>query len=451
MRVADASARSTPVALPQWYARFSLEPAVVAADFAASRYGEDGNARVGPFTVFRCADGCDVATFGSTADPGAVLFDGYLFDRAATRRDLGLDVNASDATIAAAAYQRWGLDVFDRLDGSYLIAIWDPLQRRLLLGHDPLGHHPVFYADRPDAFWFTSNVLAMPAAGVVPNEADRVSFAMAALLYWPAAGHTFYQQVQRLRPGHYLSVTADRAIRETHYWSPWLDDDEPGLTEKQAWEQFEPMIVDAIGRCMELSPDSIMLSGGLDSVTIAALAADHSRTNGSPLIRAVSGRRDFPPSDEEPMQTAVAAALRMEHLVARESEWIGTRSGVDLSLDAVRELPGPSRIYWAGPYMAFYRFVAARGVSIALTGSGGDNWVSVGRRVRRARHAPTAPRRARTTRAIVDGHRWPDVQGRRTPFALVRRAATSSRLVLGVVGAVAEGAIPSASGRHCSA
>ena len=435
------------MALPQWYARFSLEPAVVVADFAASRYGEDRNARVGPFTVFRRADGCDVATFGSTADPGAVLFDGYLFDRAATRRDLGLDVNASDATIAAAAYQRWGLDVFDRLDGSYLIAIWDPLQRRLLLGHEPLGHHPVFYADRPDAFWFTSNVLAMPAAGVVPNEADRVSFAMAALLYWPAAGHTFYQQVQRLRPGHYLAVAADRAIRETHYWSPWLDDDEPGLTEKQAWEQFEPMLVDAIGRCMELTPDSIMLSGGLDSVTIAALAADHSRANGSPLIRAVSGRRDFPPSDEEPMQTAVAAALRMEHLVARESEWIGTRSGVDLSLDAVRELPGSFAYLLGRPLHGVLSIRCGARRQHRADGIWGRQLGQCGRRVRRARHAPTAPRRARTTRAIVDGHRWPHVQGRRTPFALVRRAATSSRLVLGVVGAVAEGAIPSASGR----
>ena len=45
------------------------------------------------------------------------------------------------------------------------------------------------------------------------------------------------------------------------------------------------------------------------------------------------------------MQTAVAAALGMDHLVTYESEWVGTRSKIELSLEAVRDLPGPSRIW----------------------------------------------------------------------------------------------------------
>ncbi len=318
-----------------------------------------------------------MSTFGDSADPGVVLFDGYLFERRAMRRELSLDVDANDAAIAGAAYATWGLDALDKLDGSYLVALWDPRERRLILGHDALGHHPVFYADGSDALWFTSNVLALPAAGVVRRDPNRVSLALAALLYWPAAGQTFFEQVRRLRPGHYLEVQGGRQVREVAYWSPWLGDDEPGLTEQEAWEQFEPALVGAIGRCMELAPDGIMLSGGLDSVTIAALAADYARERAEPLICAVSGRRDFPPSDEEPMQTAVAAALRMRHITARESEWLHGRSMVDLSLEKVPELPGPSRIYWVGGYMNFYRHTAAQGVHVALTGSGGDNWVSV--------------------------------------------------------------------------
>ena len=76
------------------------------------------------------------------------------------------------------------------------------------------------------------------------------------------------------------------------------------------------------------------------------------------------------------MQTAVAAALHMDHLVTFETDWV-PRSKVEMSLDATRELPGPSRIWWAGAYMAFYRYVAAEGSRVGLTGSGGDNWVSV--------------------------------------------------------------------------
>lgn len=367
------------IALPQWYAVFSRTPSI---RLGATRDGQ--GQRVGPFTVYRGGEGCQTATFGSPDDPGVVVFDGYLFDRRALRRELVLPPDATDAATVAAAYQRWGADVFDRIDGSYLAAIWDPRERRLRLGHDPLGHHPVYYADRPGVLWFTSNVLALPRSGALPATANRVSVAQAALVQWPASGQTFFEAVRRLRPGCYLATSGDGGLHEQGYWSPWLDDDAPGLTEEEALEQFEPMLVAAIGRCMELMPEGILLSGGLDSVTIAALAAEYAQQHGTPLIRAVSGRRDrastttHPFADEEPMQTAVAGALHMDHLVAYESEWADPRTSVALSLDAASELPGPSRIYWAGAYMAFYRFVADHGVGVALTGSGGDNWVSVG-------------------------------------------------------------------------
>jgi asparagine synthetase B (glutamine-hydrolysing) len=358
------------IALPQWYSRF--DPNGSRESLASDR----GVLRAGPFTVYRAGEGCELATFGNPSDPGVVLFDGYLFNRRSTKGELGIPSDGSDAAIAAAAYERWGREVFDRLDGSFLVAVWDPRERRLFLGHDALGHHPAFYAQSNDGLWFSANVLALPAARVVSNAPNRVSLGLAALMLWPAAGETFFEHVRRLRPGHYLSADA-AGTREIFHWSPWLDDDDPGLTEKDAWDRFEPTLIDAIDRCMELAPEGIMLSGGLDSVTIAALAADYAKEHAEPLICAVSGRRDFPPSDEEPMQTAVAGALGMRHIAARESEWLLGRPIVDLSLEIAPQLPGPSRIYWVGGYVGFYRHVAAQGVHVALTGSGGDNWVSV--------------------------------------------------------------------------
>ncbi len=372
---------STAIALPRWCAVFTA-PGRAPDPPPPSTHGDA--VTTGPFTIVCPEAACERTVFGNPADPTVLLFEGYMLERRRLGAELGLDHDATQAAVAAAAFERWGLEVFDRIDGSYLMAIWDPREQRLLLGHDPLGHHPVFYAEQAGTLWFSSNVLALPRSGAVPSTPNRVSLALAALRLWPASGETFFEHVRRLRPGSYLSVSSDQVVRTTAYWSPWLEDDEPGLTEAQAREQFEPMLVDAIGRCMELGPQGIMLSGGLDSVTIAALAADYSRGHGTPLVRAVSGRRNLPDgvagplSDEEPMQDAVARALHMEHLVAREAEWTGPRPSVELSLDAVRDLPGPSRIYWVGAYMAFYRFVAARGVQVALTGSGGDNWVGVG-------------------------------------------------------------------------
>ncbi len=111
------SSSAGPIALPTWYACF---PATSLAALP------DGTRRVGPLAIVRPAEGVVIATFGRADDPGVVLFDGYLFERRALRASLELDGGATDAQIAAAAYERWGEAVFDRLDGSYLLAIWDP-------------------------------------------------------------------------------------------------------------------------------------------------------------------------------------------------------------------------------------------------------------------------------------------------------------------------------------
>jgi asparagine synthetase B (glutamine-hydrolysing) len=390
---------SPPISLPQWVARLSSSPDLATPHFADGlATGLDGQGRVGrdvvragPLTITSASEGAAVAAFGSHANPGVVLMDGYLLDGAALRRDFGLRYDASDLDVASAAYARYGSKLFEHLDGSYLLAVWDPRDRRLLLGHDHLGHHPVYYAESDDGLAFSTNVLALARSGAVSGRPNRVSLAMAALQLWPAAGQTFFEDVHRLRGGHYLVASFDagtsepaRAFRdarlrisEHQYWSPWLEDGEPGLSEREAHAQFEPALVSALARAMELRPQGIMLSGGLDSVTIAALAAEYAREHGTPIVCAMSGRRDMAESEEEPMQAAVVSALEMPHITARESEWTGGRSTVDMSLDVVRELPGPSRIYWVGAYMAFYRFTAAHGLDVLLTGSGGDNWVSV--------------------------------------------------------------------------
>lgn len=209
------TASPEPIQLPQWFAGFSTTPL---DDLCGDAKSIDETIRVGPLTVFRPRQGSEVATFGASHDPGVVLIDGYLFERRSLRQELALDAKATDGQIAAAAFERWGEQVFDRLDGSYLLAIWDPAQGRLLLGHDALGHHPVFFAPLPGVFWFGSNVLALARSGRVSNRPNRVSLALGALLHWPAAGQTFFESIRRLSPGRYLTIGRDQTIREHRYF-----------------------------------------------------------------------------------------------------------------------------------------------------------------------------------------------------------------------------------------
>jgi asparagine synthetase B (glutamine-hydrolysing) len=356
------------IALPRWYAR-------------ASRLGDSANGvttgpdvrRVGALTVWQSA-GCDLATFGD--GQSAVVFDGYLFDQRATAHELGLDDEASSADVVAAAYVRWGDRVFDRLDGCYLAAVWDHASGILRLGHDALGRHPVFYVVDSANVWFAANILALARSGHVPTTPNRLSLALCALAYWPETGETYFQAISRVRPGHYLEVTRTR-VSEHKYWEPMPADDEPLLSEDAVHEQFEPALADSVRRCLALGAQGIMLSGGVDSVTIAALAARQLASASRPPLVAVSGRTGYRLAPEEAMQSKVADALRMPHRVSTMLEWIRQRDPLRMSLDLTPELPAPTDVWWVGTYTEFYRRTAGEGLTVLLTGAGGDNWLGV--------------------------------------------------------------------------
>jgi len=368
----NPASETESIALPQWYAGVVLDRAEI--DVRSSELASDV-VRIGQLTVFKPRKGSDAGAFGA-AGSNAVVFDGYLFDRDNVAAELGLPKGVRSSALVAAAYQRWGSQVFLKLDGCYLLAIWDAAARQLLLGHDALGRHPAFYAIENGTVWFGSNVLALASSGRVSKRPNRLSLALAVLAHWPDAGQTFFERIRRVRPGHYLEVTSGR-VAEHKYWDPIPGDDEPWLSERDAVAEFEPALLRAVSRCMSLGPEGIMLSGGVDSVTVAALAADYSAEHGTPPMTAVSGRTDGELAGEERTQSAVASALQMRHLVSTTSEWTKGRDDVSLSLEMTDQLPGPSRIYWVGTYTSFYRQTAAQGLHVLLTGSGGDNWLAV--------------------------------------------------------------------------
>lgn len=362
---------NAPITLPQWYARAAIDSGGRPPDAA------DDAVCIGPLTVFHASPGCEIAAFGNRDRPSAVVFDGYLFDRGSLASDLGIDESRPTAELVAAAYARWGADAFDHLDGCYLAAVWDEEARRLFVGHDGLGRHPVFYAAQPDGIWFASNILALASSGRVSKRPNRLSLALLVLGLWPEAGETFFDAIRRLRPGHYLQAASASQVQERKYWDPIPDDEESWLTEREVLDQFEPALTQSVGRCMGLGAQGIMLSGGVDSVTVAALAANCWRAQGrSPLV-AVSGRTGRTLGYEEVMQSRATEALAMPHLVVTTPEWTGGRDEIELSLETTRDLPSPSRIYWVGGYTHFYRWTEARGVNVLLTGAGGDNWLGV--------------------------------------------------------------------------
>lgn len=362
------------VELSTWYARLgrASTPATTPAE------GQPNSFPVGPLTVFHLDRNASLTTFGSAGSPSVALVDGFFFDRSEIARALGVNVGqATNAEIVAAAYERWGSELFNELPGRYLAAVWDARAERLVLGHDALGRHPVYFCPTPDGVWFSCNLLALAGSGRVSAQPNRVSLALGLLSYWPEAGQTYLEQVRRLRPGHRLEVTKDLAVAELKYWDPFPSEDEPWMSDEAALERFEPALKRAVARCEALNPTGIMLSGGVDSVTIAALAAEYRQAHGLDPLIAVCGQTGYELSGEEQMQARVAKALHMPLRVSTTIEWQNGRDDVSLSLELTPDLPGPTDVWWVGTYISFYRRTAAQHISVLLTGAGGDNWLGV--------------------------------------------------------------------------
>ncbi|MBI3327062.1 MAG: asparagine synthase (glutamine-hydrolyzing) [Nitrospinae bacterium] len=181
--------------------------------------------------------------------------------------------SASDTEVAAHAYDAWGLDFLDRLDGMYALALWDGHKRRLVLVRDRLGEKPLFYTIADGLLIFASELTALLAHPTVPIDLDaRALSAYLALEYVPAP-LSMIRGVGKLEPGTAL-VVENGVSRTLRYWRPEARPASPPLPYRAAVQRLREHLEEAVNsRLVSDVPLGIFLSGGIDSSTVAALAA----------------------------------------------------------------------------------------------------------------------------------------------------------------------------------
>ncbi len=320
----------------------------------------------------------DVRRWGPSSR-SAMLFDGFLYEMEDLARAVGVpEVPDRPSDLLLAGWQMEGTKLLDRLSGSFLLAVWDDEAGHGMVARDALGHHPLFYASVEGRLWFGPTVLDL-ARLLGRTRPDRASLALLLLIQRPPRGRTFFEGISRLEAGCCLDIRRGREARTYRYWHPVPSDDEDYLAPAEALEEFEARLEASVRERMRLAPDGIMLSGGLDSVCIAAVARGVAPRGDVSDLVAYSARRhpDDPPSYEEEAQVRVAERLGMRHVTRNQLELSGGRDLISSSLREIAQYPAPTHIPWAADYMALARFVAAQGHRIFLIGSGGDEWLTV--------------------------------------------------------------------------
>ncbi|MFE0047015.1 asparagine synthase (glutamine-hydrolyzing) [Streptomyces albireticuli] len=269
----------------------------------------------------------------------SLTYSGEVFNFRELRRELTARGHtfrtSSDTEVVLHAYLEWGEGLTERLNGMYAFALWDTRTEELLLVRDRMGVKPLYYYPLADGVLFGSEpkaILVNPAARAAVDAeglAELVAFTK-------TPGHAVYKGMYELPPGHTLRV-GHTGSRPRRYWALEAREHTDGLGATVT--HVRDLLEDIIGRQLVADvPVGTLLSGGLDSSVITALAARHRTATGGGPVRSFAldfarHARDFRADDwrgtpDTPFAEALARHVGADHRVVtlEPSALLGTEA-----------------------------------------------------------------------------------------------------------------------------
>lgn len=181
----------------------------------------------------------------------------------------------SDTEVILRAYEAWGCEVFQRLDGMFAAAVWDARRRQIILARDRAGKKPLFYWTDGRCLVFGSEIKALLGHSHVPCEVDETALPFLLTFGYPPAGTTACRQIRQLPPASTLCVRSDdRQLQPRPYWDVSFAPARRGVAPAEAAAEVRRLLGEAVQkRLVSDVPLGAFLSGGVDSTIIVGLMA----------------------------------------------------------------------------------------------------------------------------------------------------------------------------------
>ncbi|MEQ8968461.1 MAG: asparagine synthase (glutamine-hydrolyzing) [Azospirillaceae bacterium] len=306
----------------------------------------------------------------------SIVFNGEIYNYRELRRELAQRGCAfrsdSDTEVLLHLYALEGAAMVSRLRGMFAFALWDADKRGLLLARDPFGIKPLYYADDGASLRVASQVSALAAGGRIdtrPDPAGHVGFFLWGYVPEP---HTIYRGVRALPAGSTLWIDEAGARSPATYWSVTerIAEAEARAAEHPvdadtAHAMLRTALLDSVRHHMIADvPVGVFLSAGLDSATLAALAAEC----GGGVETFTLGFDEYigRPEDEVGLAETTAESLGTRHRTRRVRA-ADFRAEFDALLGAMDQpsIDGPNTYFVA-------KAASEAGLKVALSGLGGD-------------------------------------------------------------------------------
>jgi asparagine synthase (glutamine-hydrolysing) len=298
-----------------------------------------------------------------------IILNGEIYNYRDIRKkleDLGHHFrSASDTEVLLQAYSQWGTDCLQRMNGMFAFAIHDSKERRVFIARDRAGEKPLFYHRANGRLSFASELKALMAQ---PSFCRVLN--AEALDHYLAYGYIpgemcLLEGVRKLPPAHALTYAIDSDdLRIWRYWGLPDPTAKSVADPEQLVEEIDELLADAVRLQLVADvPVGVLLSGGVDSSLITAMAARVSSSPVRTFTIAFPGQGAY---DEGPYARMVATHFGTSH-----TELVAEPATVDLLPQLARQYDEPVGDSSMVPTYLVSRLVR-ESCTVALGGDAGD-------------------------------------------------------------------------------
>lgn len=318
----------------------------------------------------------------------------------------------SDTEVLLKSFATWGKAALQRLNGDFAFAIWDDARQELLCARDRLGVKPFHYTLVDGQFIFASDIKALLASNLVSPQPDPIGLPLAMHFGMAPRPITAFRGIRALEQAHWMTVSPGKSPVVERYWSIPTNQQDRRMSFGEATELLEFELRSSVRRRLVADvPVGTFMSGGVDSTTISALAAQE-----APGITAFT--LGFSGSAIHMDETAQAAATAERNKINHVVEFMEPQFILDNLRTMIRAYEEPFHTLAAN--MAISELVKRHGYKVVLNGLGGDelfagySWYRTVRRWRAA-HSARFLSRLPLPRGISKVKTASDLAGIQTP------------------------------------
>lgn len=298
-----------------------------------------------------------------------VVYNGEVFNYPDLRKDLVQKghhfYTQSDTEVLVHAYEEYGPEMLNLLNGQFAFTIWDTKTKRLFMARDRVGIRPLFYHKHGQYLGFSSEIKALLANPRVPRILNSQTIGDVFTCWAPLGEKTAFEGIQQIPPGCY-AYFSEEGLQIKNYWKPDFKESDAWERPLEEWvEEFYGLLLDATRiRLRADVPVGAYLSGGIDSTFTTSIV----RKNFNNELRTFSVT-----FSDENFNEASHQAKAIDSLKTRHSDICCTEKDIGLAFpEVIWHTEVPILRTAPAPLYKLSKLVRDNNFKVVLTGEGAD-------------------------------------------------------------------------------